>query len=284
MWLFHQLAVWRARRRRFAEEWAFHRDLTISDLQSMGVDPREARRIARQRLGSYPFYRRAALRELHFDLPFGFRRGPYFLPCAILLALLLLLLFNPQRVEALRSIGGLLPFVPAKAVVHWVPLTPRGVVPTGFAGLVLWPFLAAGMLLMASRLGAHRRLLLFGMLLLVLMAAMGAVCWATGLQMLLHSRWRVDPLQGVAVMVFGFAFVGSMAAAFRFLFRDLARRCPVCLTRLGMADSRGNRHDVLVWPRETETICLHGHGLNLETRWGRVFQEDPSGNGLLPQR
>jgi hypothetical protein len=39
---------------------------------------------------------------------------------------------------------------------------------------------------------------------------------------------------------------------------------------------RGSVNDVLIAPQETETICLYGHGLNIESIWGRVFAPDHS--------
>jgi hypothetical protein len=69
--------------------------------------------------------------------------------------------------------------------------------------------------------------------------------------------------------------LGWAYAALRFWHRDF-ESCPVCLRRFGRPDVRGSVHDLPIAPRETETICLYAHGLNVETIWGPVFAPDHS--------
>ena len=80
--------TWWAIRKRFAEEWDFHRDMTALDLQWLGLTPREARRHARYRLGDRAAHRQEALREIGGDargliamLPIPeTRRSPWLIP------------------------------------------------------------------------------------------------------------------------------------------------------------------------------------------------------------
>ena len=281
-----EFANWRARRRRFAEEWAFHRDMAISEFESLGMSHREARRLARRRLGARFNYRRAALRELQSDcrtllqlLPLHrMKKSPLLLPTVIAVTIGLMLAFNPLRLQVIQSMQGLVPFVPHRGFERLIPLTPRGVVPTGFAAVTLWSFwlIAMARLAAAPRLRAHFRVWAFGGAILVLLMAFGGVFWATALQVLLVNRWAHEGAQGSAIIAFLFGYVGWAFAALRFWYHDLESRCPVCLRRFGMPEVRGSVNDVLIAPLETETICLHGHGLNVESIWGPVFAPDPS--------
>jgi hypothetical protein len=281
-----ELAAWWKRRRRFAEEWAFHRDMAISEFESLGMSRREARQLARRRLGGYFHYRRAALAELRSDyrallhlLPRSrVKKSPFLVPAVIAVTAGLMLAFNPQRLQVIESLSGLLPFAPPTDVARLVPLTPRGVVPTGFAAVTLWAFalIAIARMAAAPRLRAHWRTWMFGGATLLLLIAFSGIFWATALQILLGSQWTLDRTQGAAMVAFLFAYVGWAFAALRFWYRDLESRCPFCLRRLGMPEVRGNAHDVLISPLETETVCLHGHGLNLESHWGPVFAPDHS--------
>lgn len=89
-WLSGSL-IWWARRRRFAEEWKFHLEMAVSELQSFGLGYREARRHARRRLGARAKHRRAAMREIGADarglltlLPVArARRSAMLAPCAV---------------------------------------------------------------------------------------------------------------------------------------------------------------------------------------------------------
>src|SRR5580700_3961972 len=114
-----ELTKWWARRRRFAEEWAFHRDMAVAEFESLGMSHREARRLARRRLGARFNYRRAALRELQSDcralqlLPFyRMKKSPFLVPTVIAAAIALMLAFNPQRLQVIQSLPGLVPFAP----------------------------------------------------------------------------------------------------------------------------------------------------------------------------
>jgi hypothetical protein len=179
----YELAKWQERRRRFAEEWTFHRDMAVSEFESMGMSHRDARLLARRRLGGRFTYRRAALRELHSDyralldlLPTKrIKKSPFLVPAAIAVAIGLMLVLNPERLQAAGSVLGLLPFAPHRDFERLVPLTPRGVVPTGFAALTLWSFalIAIARMVAAPTLRAHGRLWAFGGATLALLIGFG---------------------------------------------------------------------------------------------------------------
>jgi hypothetical protein len=278
------LWLWWQRRRRFAEEWAFHLEMAVSEFESLGFTRGEARRMARRRLGTFVRYRRAALRELRSDdsiflvglSDYAPMKSPLVVPTIIAVIMAIVLALNPQRFEEMESLARLLPFGPAPRIDRFVPLTPRGIVPMGFAALTLWSFAVIGIVRIHAgfKPRANWRVWTFGVVTLIQLVFFGDVLWATGLQILLMKRWLVDVIQGFAMITFAFAYVALASAALRVWYRDLESRCPVCLRRLGMAEVRGNAHDVLVAPLETESICLRGHGLNVQNRWGREFGPD----------
>lgn len=272
--------IWRSRRRRFAEEWAFHLEMAAGELESLGMHPVEAQRQARRRLGARRLHRRAAMRELEADarglrdlLPIrSVRRGAFLAPLLIAASVAVMLALNPARVQVVESLYRLLPSTRADDVPTLMPLT-AGAVPTGFASLALWLFVLVGVGRVALGFSARGnwRAGAYAVAVLCELAMAGGVCWATGLQLLLGWRWGSDLLQGVALGSFAFAFSWSAWFAQRLWWRDVERRCPVCLRLPGMPEVRGKRCDVLLEPLEVEAICLRGHGLAIESRWQRGF-------------
>jgi hypothetical protein len=275
---------WRARRRRFAEEWSFHRHMAARELHAMGVHRKEARKLAAQRLGRRKTHRSEALRLLRADwrslletLPWRrWRRSPWLVGSIAGLAGPLLLIANPDRSEVIRPVASILLLATRQAAVRLVPLTPGGAVPVGAARLMLWTWIIAGLTSIAvePRFRGRWRVWIYGLPTIAGFAAFGAVFWVTALQCTLRTRWPSDLLQGLALNVFAFAFAFAAFAGFRWWRRDLSRRCPICLRLLGMPEIRGAGCGVLVDPEETEAICMRGHGASVESRWGQRFQPE----------
>lgn len=106
----------------------------------------------------------------------------------------------------------------------------------------------------------NRRWLLYavGMGCLHLIASL--TIWGVGVQ-----RWQA----------FGSLFAPYMllvAWQCRCLLRDLEQRCPVCLDRVLLGACEGEVNRVLVEAPVTESICAHGHGVLIESRWQREFR------------
>jgi hypothetical protein len=80
----------------------------------------------------------------------------------------------------------------------------------------------------------------------------------------------------------GFAFstlllaycIAAMALQCRYWWFDLRQRCPVCLDRLVMPLTEGTTERVLLNAAVTESICVHGHGVLVESRWVRHFRDE----------
>ncbi len=68
--------------------------------------------------------------------------------------------------------------------------------------------------------------------------------------------------------------VAAMAIQCRYWWLDLRQRCPVCLDRLVMPLTEGAPHRVLLDAAVTESICVHGHGVLVESRWVRQFRDE----------
>jgi hypothetical protein len=286
---FESLAAWWTRRRRFAEEWQFHRARAIAECESLGLTRREARRIAGRRLGRRSRYRRQALREIGGDLPglvallpvARLKRSPLLVLCCLALGTVLLLALDPQRRQLIESLQAALPFGHAMGNQRLIPLTPAGVVPTWFALLVWRVAMGVGAvrLLRDPFLRNCGKLRWYGALGLILSALFGVVAWISIMQFLLASAWPWQRLQGFSFLAATLAYVLACAASHRLWWRDVIRRCPSCLEILRMPIVRGCEANVLLRCAEVESICLQGHGTGTHDRWGRTFQR---GRELFP--
>ncbi len=94
----------------------------------------------------------------------------------------------------------------------------------------------------------------------------------TGMHALAARSWGHDDLQGLALLVFVFGFIGVLYTAMRRWWVDVKNRRPYCLRLPGMPETTGNAHDVVLAPLEIESICFRGHGLLLQSRRRRRFQ------------
>jgi len=200
-------------------------------------------------------------------------RSAWLAPSTLVIAAAFALALNPLRRQVLVSAYHLLPFSGSVHVARLIPLTPRGTVPVRFAAVTLWIFLLAGFARLAPRLSSGGwRIGLYGAGLLCEMAAAGSIAWGTSLQLLLGHSWGAVGIQGFALLLFLMAYAWAAWWALRVWWRDLERRCPVCLRLPGLPDVRGKAHSLLIEPLEVESICFYGHGLAVESRWRSRFQ------------
>jgi hypothetical protein len=160
-----------------------------------------------------------------------------------------------------------------------IPLTPAGVVPVSLAGAVLRAMAVAGAVWTITKMAPLRSLRAFGYSIAVLCGIVfgAAVLWVTGMQILASRGWGHDGIQGFALLAFLFGYVGTLYAAARLWWIDVEKRCPYCLRRPGMPETRGNPQDVLLAPLEIESICFRGHGVLLVSRGRRSFRAATEG-------
>lgn len=79
---------------------------------------------------------------------------------------------------------------------------------------------------------------------------------------------------GIAV-VFAAVLIGAGLQC-RLWWSDLRQRCPVCLEPMVMPLTDGEAACVLIDPAVTESVCVHGHGVLVESRWVRRFRAEES--------
>src|SRR5215471_2679771 len=185
-WL-RAFTIWRNRRKRFAEEWAFHMDEAAARWQAVGIGARDARKLARSSLGSRRAYRRDALRTIGGDfaglvdlLPVRrTSRSRFLVPMTLAILSALAIAINPERAMALKSLAAIA--VPG-AHARWerlIPLTPAGMVPVDFFAAVLRALVLAGLLRIAFDLAPRStlRLCAYAAASLAAMALAAAICW-----------------------------------------------------------------------------------------------------------
>ena len=282
-------STWWARRRRFAEEWAFHRDMAVAEFEALGYSPRRAREMAAQRMGVRSRHQPSALVVIGGDVPgllrlLPFRsltRSAYFVPATLALTAVLALSINRTPATTLRCIAAILFCMDTPANQRLVPLTPEGVAPVNLAGAVIRGLALVGLGWATANLLRRRflRAYLYSVIVLSELLFGGALLWVNGVQALATRSWGHDFLQGLALLAFLFSFLAALYAALRAWWNDVGTRCPYCLRLPGMTETRGNLHDVLVYPLESESVCFYGHGLLLQSRWDRRF--DPASRGFL---
>ena len=222
----------------------------------------------------------AAFQRVIDELPIRrWKRSPVLVPGAAAIACILLTAVNPARTQALAGMWRLVSFTGPAPMERILPLQRTGIVPVGFAAATLWTVAIAGVARIVLHFISRRqwRVSLYAAGVLFAMVVTGGFIWITGMQLLLARRWGADFVQIAAVGVFGFAYVLAAFAAMRFWSRDMDLRCPVCLRLPGLPDARGKVHDLVVDPREIESICMHGHGYAVESRWRRGFGFNVSG-------
>jgi hypothetical protein len=144
------------------------------------------------------------------------------------------------------------------------------------AGLLGVSFLRSGL----QGFGLRLRACALGLGFLNLLTSLTA--WGLAIQI-----WTLTPFPTKlsADLVFSawlLAYVLSVALQCRCCRRDLLQRCPVCLERLLLSSTEGNEERMLLSAAVTESVCAHGHGLLVESRWERRFrQDDMDFHGLI---
>jgi hypothetical protein len=276
------LLTWWHRRRRYAEEWNFHRDAAMAEFEALGYSRWRARRAAKRRMGARLQHRRAALAAIGGDLTGLWRllpirsvtRSALLVPATLMLGMSVAVLLNPARSVAVRCVMAMLFRQGLPDAKRIIPLTPAGVVPVGLAGALLRIALVAGVSWAVANLLPRKLFRAFCYFIVVLCQIVlgGAVFWVTGIQILASRSWGHDGLQGFTLLGFLFAFLALLWAGLWGWWADVQNRCPYCLRLPGMPETRGYAHDVLVNPLETESICFRGHGVALRSRWRRLFQ------------
>jgi hypothetical protein len=71
-------------------------------------------------------------------------------------------------------------------------------------------------------------------------------------------------------------WMGLAVIQCRYWWIDLRSRCPRCFERMVMPLTAGDAGSMVLQPAVTESICTHGHGVLVESRWDRTFRPEES--------
>jgi hypothetical protein len=115
------------------------------------------------------------------------------------------------------------------------------------------------------------RWLLYGSALICLHALTSLMTWAFAMQLWNRIKWPNAAALAFPLLIL--ACWGMAALQCRYCWNDLRRRCPFCLDRLLLPLTDGTADRVLLDPAATESVCAHGHGALLESRWIRRFRQ-----------
>ena len=266
------LREWLERRKRVTDETQFHLEQAEMTWIARGLSNRRAHRAAWRDFGKARA-QRLALREAGGDL-------------AGLVAL-----FHAHQVSAS---AWLWPFLGASVVATLILISPdcltlvqslvgHGRVmrqtPVMGPAQAIWTCIVVLSLLATTDFLSHipsKTWLTYGAMTLGLHGLVSMMAWGVGMQFWNQIRWRND---GWAVSVFIVVF-GVYAAVswlqYQAWWRDLRRRCPVCLERLRLPLTEGTLDRVLLGSSSTEWVCIHGHGVLTESRWLRSFRPEDS--------
>ena len=110
--------------------------------------------------------------------------------------------------------------------------------------------------------------LLYGLVTAFLHALVSLMVWALAMQV-----WNWTPALFSLLFI---AYMLSAAMQCRLWLRDLNQRCPMCLERLVLPITEGTPDRVLLESPITESLCAHGHGVLVESRWSRRFRPEES--------
>jgi len=278
------LREWLEVRARVREEREFHIERAVEDLRAAGVPAREAKRRARARFGGRGSSR-LALRVLGGDTAGLVRTAEahrvlasaWLRPAMSIAVIAMVFAVSPARREIVdgmivrvRTVKA--PDAAALSVYarrSWAGRTERTDVAAGPAQIVWMAIGVYGLLLLRRYASgpAMRRWVWYGIGVGCLHAAASMAVFAWAIQM------RPN---GVGLMVVFPAWLIGAALQCGWWWSDLRERCPKCLERMVMPLTDGAADRVLIDAAVTESVCVHGHGVLVDSRWVRKFRVEES--------
>lgn len=145
---------------------------------------------------------------------------------------------------------------------HSVPMEPIG---------LIWSLLAMYGAICALLRGERWRggLSLYAAAVTGLHALVSSIAWGFANEVMAR---RSQPESALAFALLLLAFAGAAAMQCRYAWGGLCRRCPICLDRLVLPLTEGRPDRVLLDSVVTESLCAHGHGVMVASRWSRSFR------------
>jgi hypothetical protein len=139
---------------------------------------------------------------------------------------------------------------------------------------VVWVLIFFYVVFLLSR-PAPARWHAYGFGVALLHALVSLVAWTAAVR-----HWT-SPGGSLRVGLLFIAFLLLATVQCRYWWSDLSQRCPTCLDRLILPLTEGVVHGMLLDPAITESVCAHGHGVLVESRWSRRFRPEESPLGGL---
>ena len=144
----------------------------------------------------------------------------------------------------------------------------------------VWGFIALCSLVFLPTLigklkGVHRWLS-YGFSVACLHWLASLMTWAVAIQLWSRITWSTDGKALLGFLVVSAVYLGVAVLQCLYWWRDLRRRCPFCLDSLLLPLTVGTADCFLLNSATTESVCAHGHGVLVETRWSRRFRPQRS--------
>ena len=132
-----------------------------------------------------------------------------------------------------------------------------------------WLIIAAYGAFLLFRYAVHWRWLCYGTATGILHAAASLAAWAV----VMETRNQTDIAHFTLLFA---AYLGVTAIQCRYWWSDLRRRCPICFERIVLPLTEGVPESMILRPAVTESLCVRGHGVLVESRWSLAFRPEAS--------
>jgi hypothetical protein len=156
-----------------------------------------------------------------------------------------------------------------------VPMFERQAIVMGPAKAV-WGFISFCSLLFVATFKSSRRWLSYGLAVACLHSLASLIIWALAIQLWSRIAWSTDGTALLGFLALSMAYLGVVALQCHLWWRDLRRRCPLCLDSLLLTLTKGTADCYLLNSVTTESVCAHGHGVLVENRWSCGFRPERS--------
>ena len=156
-----------------------------------------------------------------------------------------------------------------------VPLFGRQRIVVGPAKAV-WGLLAFCSLSFVATLRSKSRWLGYGIAVGCLHALASLMTWALAIQLWSRVTWVTDGRALLGFLALSAVYLAVVALQCHVWWHALRRRCPFCLESLLLPLTEGSADCFLLNSATTESVCAHGHGVLVETRWASRFRPERS--------
>ncbi len=156
-----------------------------------------------------------------------------------------------------------------------IPLFERHAILMGPAKAV-WGLLAFCSLFFVATHCSKPRWLGYGMAVGCLHALASLMTWAFAIQPWSGTAWAPGGRALLGFLALSAIYLGVVALQCHVWWHDLRRRCPFCLDSLLLPLTEGAADCFLLNSPTTESVCAHGHGVLVETRWESRFRPERS--------